>query len=81
MLLKNLINTPAIGKKKIQIKGLAINSKEVKKDFIFFAIKGQKNNGEEFISEAIKRGASVVICTKKCKFKKKKNCCHKNKKY
>ena len=72
MLLKNLINTPAIGKKKIQIKGLAINSKEVKKDFIFFAIKGQKNNGEEFISEAIKRGASVVICTKNCKFKKKK---------
>jgi UDP-N-acetylmuramyl tripeptide synthase len=42
MLLKNLINSPAIGVKKIQIKGLAINSKEVKKDFIFFAIKGQK---------------------------------------
>ena len=64
MLLKNLINTPAIGKKKIQIKGLAINSKEVKKNFIFFAIKGQKNNGEEFINEAVKRGASVVICAK-----------------
>ena len=27
MLLKNLINTPAIGKRKIQVKGLAINSK------------------------------------------------------
>ena len=53
MLLKNLINTPAAGKRKIQIKGLAINSKEVKKDFIFFAVKGQKNNGEKFINEAI----------------------------
>ena len=72
MLLKNLINSPAIGIKKIQIKGLAINSKEVKKDFIFFAIKGQKNNGEEFINEAVKRGASVIICAKNCKFKRKK---------
>ena len=72
MLLKNLINTPAAGKRKIQIKGLAINSKEVKKDFIFFAVKGQKNNGEKFINEAIKNGASVIICAKNCKFKSKK---------
>ena len=72
MLLKNLINTPATGKKKIQVKGLAINSKEVKKDFIFFAIKGEKNNGEKFINEAIKNGASVVVCAKNCIFKRKK---------
>jgi MurE/MurF fusion protein len=72
MLLKNLINTPAIGKRKIQVKGLAINSKEVKKDFIFFAIKGEKNNGEKFINEAIKKGASVVVCAKNCIFKNKK---------
>ena len=72
MLLKNLINTPAIGKRKIQVKGLAINSKEVKKDFIFFAIKGEKNNGEKFINEAIKKGASVVVCAKNCILKNKK---------
>jgi murE/murF fusion protein len=72
MLLKKLINTVPESKRKIQIKGLATNSKEVKKGFIFFAIKGQKNNGEKYIDKAIKKGASVVICANDCKYKNKK---------
>ena len=72
MLLKNLINTDHKSKGKIQIKGLASNSKDVKKDFIFFAIKGQNINGEKYINESIKKGASVVICSKNCKIKNKK---------
>ena len=69
MLLKILIKNLPKEKKKIKVKGLAINSKKVKKDFIFFAIKGYKSNGEKFIKEAIKRGASVIICSKNCKYK------------
>ena len=72
MLLKNLINTLPKSKRKIKIKGLATNSKEVKKGFIFFAIKGQNINGEKFINEAIKKGALVIICDKGCKFQNKK---------
>ena len=71
MLLKILIKNLPKEKKKINVKGLAINSKKVKKDFIFFAIKGYKSNGEKFIKEAIKRGASVIICSKNCKYKSK----------
>ena len=43
----------------------------MKKDYIFFAIKGNQFNGEKFINEAINKGASVIICSKKCKFKNK----------
>ena len=41
-----------------------INSKDVKKNDIFFAIKGKKNDGNKFVGEAIKKKASVVIVSK-----------------
>ena len=69
MLLKKLINNIPAKREKIKISGLSINSKQIKKDYIFFAIKGHKLNGEKFINEAIKKGARVVICSKKCKYK------------
>ena len=70
MLLKNLIkNIP--NSKNINISGLATNSKKVKKNYIFFAIKGNKLNGEIFIKDAVKRGASVIICSTNCKFDNK----------
>ena len=72
MLLKNLINDIPKERKNLAVKGLSTNSKEVKKNFIFFAIKGNKVNGEKFINHAIKKGASVIICSEKCKFKHKK---------
>jgi MurE/MurF fusion protein len=62
MLLKNLINNLPEKKKKIRILGLSTNSKKVKRGHIFFAIKGNNYNGEKFIKEAIKKGASVVVC-------------------
>ena len=71
MLLKNLIKNISKDKEKIAISGLTTNSKKVKKNYIFFAIKGNKFNGELFIKSAIKKGASVIICSKNCKFKNK----------
>ena len=69
MLLKNLIKDIPKEKKNIIISGIALNSKEIKKNYIFFAIKGEKLNGEKFISEAINKGASVIVCSKKYKYK------------
>ena len=69
MLLKNLIKNISKENKNIKISGIATNSKKVKKNFIFFAIKGNKINGENFINEAVYRGAKVIICSKKCKIK------------
>jgi len=72
MLLKNLINNLPEDKKKITIKGLSANSKEIKKGYIFFAIKGVKHNGEKHIKEAITKGAFVVVGSKNLKYKNKK---------
>ncbi len=69
MLLKNLIKGIPKEKKNIKILGISTNSKDVKKNHIFFAIKGNKNNGEKFINTAVKKGASVIICSKKSKIK------------
>ena len=73
MLLKNLIKNPPQNLENLKIKGLALNSKDVKKGFIFFAIKGKKFNGENYINEAIKNGAIIIICSKSCKFKSNKS--------
>ena len=69
MLLKKLINNIPEEKKKIKIRGLSINSKQNNKGFIFFAIKGHRSNGEKFIGEAVKNGASAIVCSKTCKYK------------
>jgi murE/murF fusion protein len=71
MLLKNLINNLPEQKKKIIITGLSTNSKDVKKGHIFFAIKGNISNGENFIKEAINKGASVIVCSSHFRCKEK----------
>jgi murE/murF fusion protein len=40
---------------------LSADSREVKKNNLFLAIKGKKNDGNKFISQAIKKGASIII--------------------
>jgi len=72
MLLKNLINNLPDDKKDIIIKGLSTNSKEIKKNYIFFAIKGNNIDGEKFIKEAVNNGASVIVCSHNSKYKNKK---------
>ncbi len=52
--------------------GVSSDSSKVKKDNIFFALQGQKFNGNDYIDKAIKNGAKVIISEKK-KFKKKEN--------
>ncbi|MDP2044011.1 MAG: Mur ligase family protein, partial [Candidatus Omnitrophota bacterium] len=45
----------------LKIKGITCNSKAVKKNFIFVAIKGNRQDGRCFIKEAIANGASYVV--------------------
>ncbi len=47
--------------KKIKSKNISINSKEIKKNDIFFGIKGKSNDGSKFSDEAIKKGAAFCI--------------------
>ena len=56
------------GSKKIslntKINYASINSKEIKKNDIFFAIKGKKKNGNLFVKDAFRNGASLAVVDK-----------------
>ncbi len=57
---------------KINIKNASINSKQVRKNDIFFAIKGKKKDGNSFLNEAFKNGASLAVVNR-LKSSEKKN--------
>jgi UDP-N-acetylmuramyl tripeptide synthase len=54
--------------KKIPIKGISFDSRKVKKEDIFFSISGYKKSGDEYVKEAILKGASVIVSSKKAKY-------------
>jgi len=43
------------------IRGVASNSKEIRDDYIFFAINGCRGHGANFTPDAIRRGANLVV--------------------
>ena len=71
MKFKDLINKSAFLKEKfkdlkddfkeIEVQGISNNSKNVKKNFIFFTFDGNKTNGNLYINEARQNGAKIVI--------------------
>ena len=65
MLLKDYF--PNIGKKyeKTFFSDICFDSSKVKKDNIFFAIKGTNIDGNNFILEAQKKGASLIVASSK----------------
>ena len=71
MYLKDYI--PNINKSlgKVFFSGISSNSLKVKKDNIFFAIKGNKFDGNEYIKDAIIKGAKIIFSEQKIKDKKK----------
>jgi UDP-N-acetylmuramoyl-L-alanyl-D-glutamate--2,6-diaminopimelate ligase len=44
-----------------EIEGIAYHSKQVKKGFLFVAIRGIETDGHQFIGEAVQRGAEAVL--------------------
>ncbi len=62
-ILKKVLKT----KKNHFFNGVSINSKKVKKNNLFIAIKGKKNDGHNFLNESIKNGARFCIVSKKPK--------------
>jgi UDP-N-acetylmuramoyl-L-alanyl-D-glutamate--2,6-diaminopimelate ligase len=39
----------------IAVEGISSDSRNIKQNFIFFAIKGDKNNGNDYIDEVLKK--------------------------
>lgn len=54
----------ANGYEDIFIKGVTDNSKMVKEGYLFIALKGEKQDGYNFIQEAIAKGARVILSHK-----------------
>lgn len=49
----------------LDIKGVAYDSRKVKEGYLFVAIHGLELDGHDYIPEAVKKGASAVVVTKK----------------
>ena len=71
MLIGKFFNKVNSKYKKHYFSGLSFKSSTCKRDNIFFAIKGNKIDGNKFINEAIKRGAKTIISNHE--FEGKKN--------
>ena len=56
---------------KRKIRKASINSKEIKNNDIFFAIKGKNKDGNKFVKEAFKKGACLAVVNKINKSEKK----------
>ena len=57
------------------ISGMAVNSSQVKKGDLFFALSGTARDGRDFIDDAIKRGAVAVVTDERPFKPKKKHIC------
>ena len=65
MLLGNYFQNIKATYKKFSFSGISFNSTQIKKNHIFFAIKGNKVDGNKFIPSAISNGAKIIITEKK----------------
>lgn len=64
MILKDIIRDVATINESndlLEIDGIASNSIKVKNNYVFVAIKGDKRDGNEYIGEAISKGAKVIV--------------------
>lgn len=57
------------GNLEIEIKGIENNSKKVKENYLFIAIKGFSVDGHKFINDAIHNGAKVIMIQEGCDLK------------
>ena len=69
-ILKELSNSTNISSKLV-IENASINSNEIKKNNVFFALRGKNKDGNLFVKEAFARGASLAIVNNQKKSKKK----------
>jgi UDP-N-acetylmuramoyl-L-alanyl-D-glutamate--2,6-diaminopimelate ligase len=60
-LVRGVNNRQIHGQMSVEIEGIAYNSTNVGKGFLFVAMKGQEVDGHDYIGEAIERGARAVV--------------------
>ena len=53
--------------RRLEIKGISLDSRNISKGDLFFAVDGFSQNGNSFIDDALKNGASVILSDKEHK--------------
>lgn len=61
-ILSGIKPSEVVGDKNLVLSGLAFDSRKVEKGFLFVAIRGTVVDGHNFISKAIEKGASCIVC-------------------
>ncbi len=49
----------------LEVEGIAYDSRKVKQNFVFVALKGSSADGHQFINDAVSRGAKTIVATRK----------------
>ncbi len=62
-LLKHVRHGAVRGDADRPVAGIAYDSRQVRPGFLFVAIAGEQRDGMEFVDDALKRGASVIVST------------------
>ena len=52
------------GREDLEIAGAVMDSRKIEKDFLFFAIKGERVDGHRFIPQVMENGAACAVCEK-----------------
>ncbi|MDC2971200.1 UDP-N-acetylmuramoyl-L-alanyl-D-glutamate--2,6-diaminopimelate ligase [Candidatus Pelagibacter sp.] len=65
MLLGNYFHNINKNYKNFSFSGISFDTKSIKKNNIFFAIKGNSIDGNKFIPEAIKKGSKIIVTERK----------------
>ena len=50
------------GGEELEIAGAVMDSRLIEKDFLFFAIKGERVDGHDFIPQVMEKGAACAVC-------------------
>lgn len=53
-----------VGEKDVDVVDISFDSRKVGQGTLFFAVKGTQVDGHDYISNAIEKGASVIVCEK-----------------
>lgn len=61
-ILENIQVESVSGNKIHEVSGVEFDSRKVKKDSLFVAVKGYKTDGHDYIKSAISSGASAILC-------------------
>ena len=60
-LLTSVAGARVAGNQLVEVAGLAYDSRRVEPGWVFVAVRGERNDGHDFIAEAVKRGAVGLV--------------------